>query len=129
MLKEEKKSKKGLIIGIIVAVVVLVIILVIALNSGSSDKKETQEVTTEESPATESTPIKPVAAKPKPPKERLVATGAYNTDQFRVLVLGFINGKEFEKTDVYLKSRKKDAPNENLDFLNKRLARARKQNQ
>jgi len=62
---------------------------------------------------------------PAKPKERLVATGAYDSDAFRVKVLSLINAKKFDTAELYIKSRPNDAPNENLDFLKKRLKKAK----
>ena len=121
--KQEKKSNKGLFIGIGVFVAVLVIVLVIVLVTKGGDKPEGAAA----APETAATETAKEPAKPKTPakpKERLPPTGVYSTDEFKFHVLKLINSGKFDSAKLYIKSRKKDAPNEDLTALEKRLTKA-----
>jgi hypothetical protein len=123
--KVQKKSNKGLIIGVAIgAILLIVIIAVVALGGG---KKAPETATSTETATTETAvdAVKEEVKKPEEPKEVLIATGAFNEDAFKVKVLAFINGGQFEQADLWLKSRPKDAPHEDLTFLKGRLEKAR----
>ena len=119
--KQEKKSNKGLFIGLGVFVAILIIVLIVVVTSGGDKDKGTEGPDT----ATVETPKEPAKPKePVKPRERLPPTGVYSTDEFKFHVLKLINSGKFDSAKLFIKSRKKDAPNEDLTALEKRLAKA-----
>ena len=118
--EEPKKGKTGLIIGIVAGVLIAIAVVVVIAMKGNGDKATDQEVAQEPE-----TPVVEEKEEPKKPKEKSFATGAWNTQDFRTMVLKLITNNELEDAEIYIKSRKKDAPDEDLSYLEKRLKRAK----